>query len=742
MDTNVSPTSKTVDFAVLPKHEQEAWRTYWTASGEKPEKQIDMTMVTKALRHPSWPRMWMTPTGDEDLRHLRPYFVVPLLEQAAAGEHELLRDEIVEECERKANSLKEGKVSDVFVLSHGWHRSFFSGVAAYDRLFGKFFGLVGRARIKRPRGFSPLYICCHWHSDPGVDGWVDPGGRREKTDFILRALTVFEPKPGGEMAPLINALEEAFVFMSRISAPDVSPSSPCADNEAIACTSRLIQLATLKNCGPMAPAPDIVSALWGCYNETNKLQVLVDQMDEPLPVASPTRSLMTLIGFVCTLLPLPALLPSLRKPLLDGLGLSEVTFVQFVRERSSDRVADLVKALIPVALFVLVYFGALAVLFVKRWLARRDKDTRTRSSKGWQYLLIASWLTVQAVNTFPLLSVLLSTWIFRSSLALFLVPLAYTWVSWLAHSQAWGAAAAFAVAVLAWLLATVRFSSDRPLPGLFSERLRKAGDEPWNVRDVLAGIARKPIEMVRASAGRDSSLYDLTKLVDNQLAFYALQRKSVDSGDDLGRFLALLYYRCPDLKTARLHFVGHSFGGLVILNAARRLFCDFQGGVGIPAPKPNPKLRSERRKLDSGLDKTVDVTEVGPKTNVILLQGALASDWFRGEGEWARHLRTAAAIFSKYDTATGFYYPFSNNGRLASGYVGLCKTPSPAHHFGAGGSFAMLLEPPDSVTKSAATFLNIDASRNIFQGRTAVGGGHDDIFKDDVINLIWSIVRR
>ncbi len=37
--------------------------------------------------------------------------------------------------------------------------------------------------------------------------------------------------------------------------------------------------------------------------------------------------------------------------------------------------------------------------------------------------------------------------------------------------------------------------------------------------------------------------------------------------------------------------------------------------------------------------------------------------------------------------------------------------------------------------------LNLDASRLIYEGDKATGGGHDDIFKDDVVNLAWAVTR-
>jgi len=37
--------------------------------------------------------------------------------------------------------------------------------------------------------------------------------------------------------------------------------------------------------------------------------------------------------------------------------------------------------------------------------------------------------------------------------------------------------------------------------------------------------------------------------------------------------------------------------------------------------------------------------------------------------------------------------------------------------------------------------MSLDASRLEYEGNPAAGGGHDDIFKDDVVNLLWSVTN-
>ena len=44
-----------------------------------------------------------------------------------------------------------------------------------------------------------------------------------------------------------------------------------------------------------------------------------------------------------------------------------------------------------------------------------------------------------------------------------------------------------------------------------------------------------------------------------------------------------------------------------------------------------------------------------------------------------------------------------------------------------------------AVQGEAPYALNLDASRLIYDGSPAAGGGHDDVYKDDVIHMLWAI---
>jgi len=38
----------------------------------------------------------------------------------------------------------------------------------------------------------------------------------------------------------------------------------------------------------------------------------------------------------------------------------------------------------------------------------------------------------------------------------------------------------------------------------------------------------------------------------------------------------------------------------------------------------------------------------------------------------------------------------------------------------------------------AARVINFDLSRMVYEGPIATGGGHSDIYKDDVLHLLWA----
>jgi hypothetical protein len=275
----------------------------------------------------------------------------------------------------------------------------------------------------------------------------------------------------------------------------------------------------------------------------------------------------------------------------------------------------------------------------------------------------------------------------------------------------------------------------RPFPWVFSERFRDDGRKQWHLRDALAVPPRWAAKLLRLAVGKDSALFAVSEALDSQLAFWDMQRKGVAAGRQAGEFLARLRSECPAVAGARFHLIGHSFGGLVVANAARFLARE-------RTPEDRPRLHT-----------------------LCLLQAAIGSSWFETEPEMVAAFGDGngggaiASAYSAYDTANGFFYPLANNSRRAAGFVGLCNVGGDAATgkgytpvaLGRNGLFASLVEPPKlpdllvkHVKPGPADFpwlLNLDASRLIYDGPVSLGGGHGDIFKDDVIHLTWAVTR-
>lgn len=715
-----------------------------------------------------------------DLRHLRPYYLIPLLEVADPGEHRLLRSEILAEAERRRKVKSPGgavkPVTDIFVLSHGWHRNLFSGVAAYDRLLSRFFLLVHRERIQLDSTFSPIYLCCHWHSDPGKDGWVDNAGRRDKYSFLTLAKEIFRPVSGTGDG-MQTDFEDLFEVMACISAPDVQVNNALVGMTPSQFTDRVQELTSkfIRQYGLNSASgtsrevtPDEkICHLWRCYAESDARGLLVDQYQEPMPVGSPATALAALVSFVLGTGVLGiALLPKIGTIVLDWIP---VGVKVLVREKWLGLFTDINSrflfgyklnntgflAIQWLVGLVIAYVVSIFVLGIAAfWKAklsavgpwRRAAGNKSSSASGLPILPGFFWLIAQIVGTLPILCLLITTWIFRTAWVLFSVPFFLN----LKPQFLPGAAPLYGclIVLLCFGYATEMAALGKNVGGLYKERLKNIGDEPFNVRDYLAAVARLPINLLRIIIGTDSSLMKVAQAIDNQLGFFEYQRKGVDAGDDLGRFLTILLNQDAELASAKIHFIGHSFGGLVILNASRRLFVNFSHKVKLPSPKKKHiRERLAKRSLDEK-SPTGDTFETPitseQKHSMSLIQSATSSNWFSEENSLVRVFRTIGCIYSKYDTANGFYYPLSNNGRLPAGWVGLCQVPlsNPAPVVGHDGQLVMVVRPPDLPPPVVLPAVNLDSSRLISKGPVASGGGHDDIFKDDVVNIVWAITQR
>ncbi len=166
-------------------------------------------------------KFYLGPDQANDLRLQRPYFLVPLLVHTPRADEIAVRERILAWSASKA----AGPITDVFILSHGWHRNFFSATAAYDRIVSAFSVLLYRARLPVPETFNPLILTLHWHSDPGDDQWVDPSGRRNKPSFLDNVTRVFERPLAADDQKLepgqrfISVFEDIFQLFGRCPCP-------------------------------------------------------------------------------------------------------------------------------------------------------------------------------------------------------------------------------------------------------------------------------------------------------------------------------------------------------------------------------------------------------------------------------------------------------------------------------------------------------------------------------------------
>jgi hypothetical protein len=660
------------------------------------------------------PTFEIGPDWSGDLRTARPYFLIPLLGSEAASEPDCYRDRVIE-------YVKDRQFTDVFVISHGWHRNFFSGVAAYDRLLSRFTALSQRGRLQpKTQPFRPLFLAMHWNSDPDADGWVDTAGLRSKDSFLAAANELFEPAVGASEGSLRNTLEDLYEFMTYISAPDVSALRSDMDAQATTLLRALVTQSEVSGRlggGPPATPEEKAALIWRCYDEADPQRVLLDQSEPPVPFANPLTAVSNLLKFAIAALGLIGLLGAIP-PLLRFFHVEPLVLLArvmgWLRELPvTGRIVTWVSPpsgdLHLLRLLLVLTVTALAILggtILWQQLVRRAKGAR-----GLPVLAVGSWVPLQALLTLPLAIYLFATFLFRTPLVLLaLIPVLIP--GW--YGAHLGLLLAFLVGCLAFSF--MAGALNLGVASLFNERPPVSP----RVRDALAWVAWQPIHWFRLSVAPDSASLGLAAALEKQLAFWEMQRKGTASGQAAGQFLDGLLRRLkedgsPALATARIHLIGHSFGGLALANAARYL-------AGVARP------------FDS----------------LILLQAAMGSAWFAREPwcrDGARVRGVLACIYSAYDMANGFFYPAVNNGRMAAGYVGLCQVGDrrgQAQGFGKDGLFASLSQPPDlgsRVSGVAPYALNLDASRLIYQGSPAAGGGHDDVYKDDVIHMLWAITQ-
>src|SRR6185503_3636299 len=97
------------------------------------------------------------PDLETDLRTHRPYFLVPV-DASQAAQRQQVFGRILDWVAPPAPKPAKPPITDVYFLSHGWHRNFFTAIEAYDRIVSRVGILLYRARLNRPEPYNPLFI--------------------------------------------------------------------------------------------------------------------------------------------------------------------------------------------------------------------------------------------------------------------------------------------------------------------------------------------------------------------------------------------------------------------------------------------------------------------------------------------------------------------------------------------------------------------------------------------------------
>jgi hypothetical protein len=641
----------------------------------------------------------MGPDVAQGLHQQRPYFLLPLrtgaqlrigaspTERKNRPDHtqaDLLQAAREDAIDRILNwsdayVAEDGKkITDVYVISHGWHRNFYSAIASYDRLVTRLSLLLHRRRITVANpDYKPLFLTLHWSSEIGVDGWVDFAGRRHKPSFIENAAQFWnDGKPEFQ-----NVMEDVFELFSSISAPDTVANDRYLVEKSELLAEELFKL----DLHPALAASrftnqEKVALAWRCYHEATAKGVHVPQDVKPKPFASaPVRLEIVfkfLMGAGLILTILAKLFPILKKL----YAWTTAPLDRWWHETVNPGIGWIAYPLIALGFFGI----ALAILAISGHKSRKHREKGDTFGVGW--LTFIAWAYAQVVCTLPLLLLL----------------------------------------VLLYIFPVIAGATD-----LFAEKKRNRSEDRLRLHDILTEFARWPNRLVAGALQPDSLISKASTAVESQVAFFQMQDRGVDAGEEAGAAIAELWRELPLAESACLHFFGHSFGGLVVANTVRNL-----------------SLREQPV----------------PVQTLCLIEGAFASGWFEGETALLNNVKgSIASFFSGYDTATGFYYPLANAGRLSLGSVGIssfragqqwsaydseldkvpCEAGCKCSHIHRPRAFASLADPPQLPgPMGALSILNLDASRMVYEGPVVSGGAHTDIYKDDVINLLWAVAHR
>lgn len=678
----------------------------------------------------------MGPDKSGDVHLHRPYFLLPLaagieapigLSAADGGDLRRLSKEEYEARVRAAQEMAFDRIrnavnaarlpfTDLYILSHGWHRNYYGAVSSYDRLSSRIATLLARGRLTVKEGYQPLFVCVQWSSEIGADGWVDRAGRRHKPSFLDNAAKYFD----ASVPDFQNTFEDLFELFSAMSAPDTDALAPklLENSRKLAAKLEAQKLA--------CPHPELqehpnelqalkVAAAWTCYHEATAKGVLSEQTTTPRGFAKGGQRILIVAKFILGAMGAGALATFLFPKLggwFSGIGKFITNLWRMIPDGVRGPVDDLwlqvgrfwidtSKALTPAGLAtLLILIGLIASLVWLNSIAKKaEKRRQTGEAQvdlGW--IVAVPFLFAQIALAVPLLVTVLLAYIFPS----------------------------------------------KEIPHLLGLSREKSGGKRFAVLTLLSNIARVPGRIVARMSPANSSVAGLAEALESQIAFYSMQQRGVEAGEEAARVVNRLL-TLDNLKPARVHFLGHSFGGVVVNNAAREIV-----------------TQDEFKTREKGIE------------TLCTIEGAYASGWFAREAELVNRIdRTLASIYSAHDSATGFYYPLGNAGRFAAGSVGIngvqlkpkpdeamlwaarprddrmegvprryCLSNCTKPHIHRPLAFASLADPPGLPGTDKFAAINLDGSRMIYEGSIPSGGGHTDIYKDDVVYLMWAVAHR
>ena len=247
---------------------------------------------------------------NDDPRLCRPYFVIhldPNDESSPFREGMQISEEIINEISDTCAKINSGiSFSDIFIISHGWHRNFYSAISAYDRLLSRLKTLYSRKKLITPESFNPLFITLHWHSDPGENTWRDPSGRKNKDSFIDNVKKTFKVdenrNPKLETSEFLDIIETAFDVLARwcVSTPSVDNVNSDTNNITASWQKVRSNLNNLEiiDAPKIQDIPTKTMLLWDCYHRATSRRPLSNQTERPQSRVDPWTALARISGFL------------------------------------------------------------------------------------------------------------------------------------------------------------------------------------------------------------------------------------------------------------------------------------------------------------------------------------------------------------------------------------------------------------------------------------------------------------